>query len=144
MKNIFGEEIKVEEEVQLPEEKPINVFDYVKSINNKKKYLGDDLSGYSSVIVSKALASYNDCLLFVAELNRCPAISTKAEYDYYYYGLEKANRFSEWYKKDTEILKDISKYYNISFKKAQEVKSLLTSEELKYIHDYVTIGITEK
>ena len=56
MKNLLGEEIVEEEEYVLPERKKRNVFDYVKSINQKTPYLGEELEDYSSYIVSKALA----------------------------------------------------------------------------------------
>ena len=83
MKNLLGEEIVEEEEYVLPERKKRNVFDYVKSINQKKPYLGEELEDYSSFIVSKALAGSLDCVLIVAEFHRYPVIFDRMEYDYY-------------------------------------------------------------
>ena len=53
MKNLFGEEIVEEEEYVLPERKKRSVFDYVKSINQKKPYLGEELEDYSSFSFQK-------------------------------------------------------------------------------------------
>ena len=62
MKNLLGEEI-IEEEVCFTfERKKRNDFDYVKSINQKTPYLGEELEDYSSFIVS-SLESSLDCIL---------------------------------------------------------------------------------
>ena len=118
-------------------------FDYVKSINTKSEYLGDDLSDYSSYIVSKALASYPDCIFLVNEVKLYPPLSDKMEYDYYYHTIQKSKRFSKWYKKDYETYTDIMKYFDVSYKKAQEMLSLLSEEDLKKIHTYLNVGITD-
>ena len=62
MENFFGLENKEEVEYELEKPKQNNVFDYVKSINNKDNYLGDNLDNYSSYIITRALASYSDCI----------------------------------------------------------------------------------
>ena len=143
MKNLLGEEIVEEEEYVLPERKKRNVFDYVKSINQKTPYLGEELEDYSSYIVSKALAGSLDCILIVAEINRLPRLSDRMEYDYYFHATRKSSRYSEWYKKD-DTLDKLVQYFNISAKKAQEIRGLLSEKDLQEIHDYLTIGITEK
>ena len=143
MKNLFGEEIVEEEEYVLPERKKRSVFDYVKSINQKKPYLGEELEDYSSFIVSKALAGSLDCILIAAEINRYPRLSDRMEYDFYFHATRKSSRYSEWYKKDN-TLDELVQYFNISRKKAQEIQGLLSKDDLQEIHDYLTIGITEK
>lgn len=143
MKNLFGEEIVEEEDYELPARKQRNVFDYVKSINSKSEYLGDELEDYSSYIVSKALAGSIDCLMIVNELNLYPPLSSKMEYDYYYYSIRKSRRFAEWLKKDQNVLDELVQYFQISRRKAQEILSLLSKDDLKEIHEYLTIGITE-
>jgi hypothetical protein len=144
MKNLFGEEIVEEREYELPPKKSRNVFDYVKSINTKSEYLGNELEDYSPYIVSKALAGSLDCIMIVNEINLYPSLSTKMEYDYYYHSVRKSRRFAEWLKKDHNVLDDLVEYFQISRKKAQEILSLLSEDDLKEIHDYLTIGITEK
>ena len=65
------------------------------------------------------------------------------EYDYYFHATRKSSRYSEWYKKD-DTLDELVQYFNISAKKAQEIRGLLSEKDLQEIHDYLTIGITEK
>lgn len=120
-----------------------NVFDYVKSINNKKEYLGDDLSGYSSYIVSKALSAYPDTIMLVNEIKLYPTLTDKMEYDFYYYSISKSNRYADWYKKDRERFVDIMKFYNVSYKKAQEIAEILTEDQLQEIHNTLTVGVKD-
>ena len=65
------------------------------------------------------------------------------EYDYYFHATRKSSRYSEWYKKDN-TLDELVQYFNISRKKAQEIQDLLSKDDLQEIHDYLTIGISEK
>lgn len=144
MTNVFGLENKEDIEYELEKPKQINLFDYVKSINIKEPYLGDNLENYSSYIVTKAIASYQDCIFFVKEMNLYPALNNKMEYDFYYYGISKRKRFAEWMKKDEDKIEIISKFYNVSLKKATEFLSLLNENQIKEIEKSLTYGVVEK
>jgi hypothetical protein len=145
MKNFFGLEDHEIPEFELEKKKKRSPFDYVKSITEKKEYLGDDLSGYSQFLVSRALASYPDCILYVREMNMTPAITDRMHYDFFYHAIEKRKRFAEWYKKGHfEIIGFISFYYNVSFKKAEEFHKILTESQLKQIEHSLTYGVLEK
>jgi len=144
MTNVFGLENKEDVEYELEKPKQINLFDYVKSINIKEPYLGDNLENYSSYIVTKAIASYQDCIFFVKEMNLYPALNNKMEYDFYYYGISKRKRFAEWMKKDEDKIEMISKFYNVSLKKATEFLSLLNESQIIEIEKSLTYGVVEK
>ena len=81
MTNFFGLENNELTEPELEKKKKRSPFDYVKSITQKTEYLGDELSGYSQFLVSRALASYPDCILYVKELNTTPPLSDRLHYD---------------------------------------------------------------
>lgn len=144
MTNVFGLQNKEEVEHELEKPKQINVFEYVKSINMKGVYLGDNLENYSSYIVTRAIASYQDCIFFVKEMNLYPALNNKIEYDFYYYGISKRKRFADWMKKDEDKINLISKFYNVSYKKATEFLSILTESQLKEIEKSLTYGVVER
>lgn len=144
MANVFGLENKEDQEYELEAPKQINVFDYVKSINTKENYLGDDLGNYSSYIINKAISGYEDCLRYVKEMNSCPLIPDKFQYDFYYYAIPKKKRYAEWYKKDLKSIENVVKFYNVSEKKALEFLKILNDEQLKHIEKSLTYGVTEK
>ncbi len=144
MENFFGLENKEEVEYELEKPKQNNVFDYVKSINNKDNYLGDNLDNYSSYIITRALASYSDCIFYVKEINLYPSLGDRLEYDFYYYGISKKKRFAEWMKRNNADVDIVSKFYNVSKKKALEFLDILTESEMKYIKNSLHYGVIEK
>tara|TARA_B100001093_G_scaffold117544_1_gene109880 strand:+ start:35519 stop:35953 length:435 start_codon:yes stop_codon:yes gene_type:complete len=144
MENFFGLENKEEVEYELEKTKQNNVFDYVKSINNKDNYLGDNLDNYSSYIITRALASYSDCIFYVKEINLYPSLGDRLEYDFYYYGISKKKRFAEWMKRNNADVDIVSKFYNVSKKKALEFLDILTESEMKYIKNSLHYGVIEK
>ena len=145
MENFFGLQDKELPEPELEKKKKRSPFDYVKSITQKTEYLGEDLAGYSQFLVSRALASYTDCLFYVKEMNLTPAITDRMHYDFFYHVISKKKRFADWYKKDNfeEILL-ISSFYNVSYKKAGEFRKILTESQLKQIEHSLTYGVLEK
>ena len=143
MENFFGLENKEEVEYELEKPKQNNVFDYVKSINNKDNYLGDNLDNYSSYIITRALASYSDCIFYVKEINLYPSLGDRLEYDFYYYGISKKKRFAEWMKRNNADVDIVSKFYNVSKKKALEFLDILTESEMKYIKNSLHYGVIE-
>ena len=134
--DVFGNEIiEEQEEDYIPEKKTKpGLFDYIGTINNKDKYLGDTLSGYNSYIANRALSNYKDCSLIVSEANKFPFINEKAHYDYFYYKLKKSKRFSKWYKRiDPENLDMIKQYFGLSTRKAEEAIKVLSDNDLDKI-----------
>ena len=143
-KNFFGFEEKEEESVEEYKRQKTNVFDYVKSINLKDKYLGDKLEDYSAFIVNKAMSGYVDCIMYAKEINLYSNLSSRMNYDFYYHSIKKSKRYAEWYKNNDETIQNIVDYFNISRTKATEVLDILTEEDLKKIKKSLTYGITEK
>lgn len=113
-------------------------FDYIKTINNKTEQLVD-VSGYQPYITNHCFSAYFDTVLLANEMNKYPALPKNMQYDFYYHGVRKANRFEKWLKKsknDTESnIKLVSAYYKISYIKAREVIDILRPDQLSYIRD---------
>lgn len=145
MENFFGLKNKEYVEPELEKKKKRSPFDYVKSINTKEVYLGNDMSGYSQFLVTRSFSSYTDTIFFAKEINLVPALSDRMHYDFYYYGVPKRKRYAEWYKKDHfEDVVMISSFYNISFKKAEEFREILTDDQIKQIEHSMVYGVIEK
>jgi len=142
--NFFGFEEKEEESTEEYKRQKTNVFDYVKSINMKDKYLGDNLEDYSAFIVNKAMSCHVDCIMYAKEINLYANLSERMNYDFYYHSIKKSKRYAEWYKNNDETIQNLIDYFKISRKKANEIIDILTEDDLKKIRKSLTYGITEK
>ena len=115
-----------------------NVFDWIKSINNKTQNLleVEDIKSYTPYIANKALSHYLDTVLFVNEMNIRPNIDKDQQYTFLYNTIRKGNRYSPWEKKNVDNdLKFIKKYYNCNNEKAYQALKLLSKEQIAYIRN---------
>jgi hypothetical protein len=119
----------------------VNFFDFLNSINDSKEDLlkKDPLSekDYNSFMVNRGLSYFGDTILYANEMNSRTDIPKKWQYEFYLYGIKKKRRFSKWHKKDVngEDLKLVMREYQYSTKRALEVLSLLTEEQLQTIRE---------
>ena len=124
----------------------MNFFDFLNSINDSKEDLlkKDPLSekDYNSFMVNRGLSYFGDTILYANEMNSRTDIPKKWQYEFYLYGIKKKRRFSKWHKKDVngEDLKLIMQEYQYSTKRALEVLSLLTEEQLQVIREKHNTG----
>jgi hypothetical protein len=119
----------------------VNFFDFLNSINDSKEDLlkKDPLSekDYNSFMVNRGLSYFGDTILYANEMNSRTDIPKKWQYEFYLYGIKKKRRLSKWHKKDVngEDLKLVMQEYQYSTKRALEVLSLLTEEQLQTIRE---------
>jgi len=124
----------------------VNFFDFLNSINDSKEDLlkKDPLSekDYNSFMVNRGLSYFGDTILYANEMNSRTDIPKKWQYEFYLYGIKKKRRFSKWHKKDVngEDLKLVMQEYQYSTKRALEVLSLLTEEQLQTIREKHATG----
>jgi len=117
----------------------MNVFDYVKSINNHA-YLNPD-EDYSQFVITRNFSYFIDTALYAAEINQYQ-VPNKAHYDYLFNSIRPRKRFSKWNKKvEYENLDLIMKYYQISETKAIEVLGILTESQINEIKEKLTVGV---
>lgn len=118
----------------MSETKEINIFDIIKSINQKNYMFDDTMSGklYNKFIVNTAFGNSKDSVFIAGVANQYPNMTDKMNYDFYYYALPKAYRFGKWYKKsDYEDVQLVMDVYNLSYSKAVDVAALLNEKQLK-------------
>lgn len=124
----------------------MNFFDFLNSINDSKEDLlkKDPLSekDYNSFMVNRGLSYFGDTILYANEMNSRTDIPKKWQYEFYLYGIKKKRRFSKWHKKDVngEDLKLVMQEYQYSTKRALEVLSLLTEQQLQVIREKYNTG----
>lgn len=126
----------------------MNLSEYLNSINYSKKNLMADTDAekaYAPYVVNRCLSYFPDTLLHANEMNRLNFLDKKVQYDYYLRSIRSRKRFSKWFKreesKDIELIKQ---YFGYSDKKAREVLSVLSKDDIKNIKKELDIGGNRK
>ena len=113
----------------------MNIWDYIKSINNKDYIWDERLSDkeYNKYIVNMAFSYYPDTIFFANELNKYPDMSNKQHYDFLYFGIPKRNRWSKWLKslEKKDIIAELAFHYNVSYNEMIKIMKIVKTEELK-------------
>ena len=120
--------------------------DYLNSINQTKDNLmdGDDPmweKKYSSYIINKCLAPFNDTIMFVNEMNMRHHLDSKLQYDFLLNTIRSKKRYAPWVKaskiKDLEYVKE---YYGYSNEKAKAALAILDNEQITTIKNSLNKG----
>lgn len=114
--------------------------EFLTAINYSKESLFDDENlvekDYVPFIINRCLSYFPDTILYSNEMNRLNQIEKRLHFDYLRVSIRKRKRFSKWFKeekyKDLEMIK---KMYDYSNKRAKEVMSILSEEEIQKIRD---------
>ena len=123
-------------------------FDFLNSINEKKKYLFEncyaDTSGeaaeldsvdrkYTPFMVNRGLSNFTDTVLFANEMNQRAYTPKKMQYDFLFHSVRRKKRFSKWYKKekDSKDIELIKEAYSCNREKAEEFYELIDMNKLK-------------
>lgn len=123
----------------------MNPFDYVNSISYNKKNLmrnteNDEImeKEYSAYLVNKALSYYTDTLLYANEMNMYPELEGKLQYEYLLHSIRAQKRFTKWSKSSiSQETIAISKYFQVSLKKAEEYRKILSNEKKQEIQAFI-------
>ena len=127
-----------------------NLFDYVNDINYDKKDIirnspNPELAakGYNPWIVNKTLSYFQDTLFYVNEMNKNSNLSNQLQFDYLLNSINKRKRFAKQFKKVvSDDVNSIAKYYGYNLKRAEEVLSILTAEQIRTIKQKLETGGT--
>ena len=110
----------------------IGPFEYVKSINEKKKL--EDLSGYNPFLTNRAFAFHMDTVLFAEEMNQYHNLSPHLQYDFYYHSVRRGRRFGFPPKgEEDNNLHHVMEYFECSKQKATEYLQVLTLNDINDI-----------
>lgn len=122
----------------------MNPFDIVASVSHTKQRVIDaeNEKDYSAFMVNRALSYYPDTVFYAQEMNVNHHADGLLQYDYYLHSLRKKKRFSKWFKKSkSEDVDAIMRKYQCSYRKATEIMSVLTKDQLSEIKDIMNKGI---
>jgi len=120
--------------------------EYLNSINVTKENLMDSddpmwEKKYSSFIINKCLAPFNDTIMFVNEMNMRHHLDTKLQYDFLLNTIRPKKRFAPWVKADKlKNLEYIKEYYGYSNEKAKQALSILNDDQITTIKNSLNKG----
>ncbi len=126
----------------------MKLTDWLNSINyNKNDIIGSNpLSEreYVPFVINRSLSYFPDTLFHANEMNLNHFLSKKMQYDYLRTAVRKRKRFSKWDKKaESDDVDFVKTYFGYSTKKAMEVLTVLSKEQLKQLRSkYNTGGVT--
>jgi len=123
--------------------------DYLNAINFNKKNLMDSedtlwQKKYPSFIVNKILSGFQDCIMFVNEMNRNHFVDKDMQFHFLLNSIRSKKRFSPFLRanklKDIECVKE---YYGYSNDKAKSALDILTRDQIKLIKEKLFKGGTK-
>ena len=122
----------------------MNPYQFLNSINHTKKdIMIDDIAEkqYVPFVINRSLSYFNDTVLMANEMNINHHIDNRLQFDFLLNIVRKKKRFSKWIKPETvsdvEVVKD---YYGYSNEKANQVLTLLTSDQINELKKKVYKG----
>ena len=122
----------------------MNPFEYCNAINyTKKDIMIDDVAekAYAPYMVNRQLSYFNDTVLAANEMNLKHHIDNRLQFDFFINIIRKRKRFSKWFKPEQiSDLDVVKKYYGYSNEKAQQVLTLLSTEQINELKNKVARG----
>lgn len=105
----------------------LSPFEIASHINGKKGVLDVEEVGYDSYVINRVFSNTADSILFANEMNHYWELSKQQQFDFFYYGLPKKQRYGKWHKNQDEkaALELIQEYFGYSRRKAKDVLNLL-------------------
>jgi len=122
----------------------MNPFQFVTDITHtKSNIMVDDIAekAYNPFMVNRSLSYFHDCVLMANEMNINHQLDKRLQFDFLINIVRKKKRFSKWAKaqKNDEI-EVIQEYYGYSYDKAQQIRSLLSSDQIDELKKKVYRG----
>lgn len=122
-----------------------NPFEFLNSINSTKRNLvreGDCAeSDYKPFLTNRALSYHLDAIFDANDMNMRAHLPGLCQYEYYLNNLPKRKRFAKWGKTEAdENVEAVMEYFGYSYKKAEEILSILTEDDIAMIHDKLSKG----
>ena len=120
--------------------------DYLNSINLTKENLMDSddpmwEKKYSSFIINKCLAPFNDTIMLVNEMNMRHHLDSKLQYDFLLNTIRPKKRYASWVKASKlKNLDYVKEYYGYSNQKAKIALEILNDDQITTIKNSLNKG----
>lgn len=121
-----------------------NPFTFVNAINSGKNIIrnGEAVEAdYVPFLTNRSLSYHKDTVLYAKELNINSSADKIMQFEYYLNSVRPKKRFAKWTKTvNPDDLELIKSYYYVSSRKALEILSLLTEEQIETIKTRTQTG----
>ena len=120
-------------------------FDYVNEIlHGKKNLIVDKVTEdkYDAYLTNRALSYHYDCILFANEMNRRSFLDKKMQNSFLINTIRSKKRpFAKWLKSEKrEELQCVKTYFGYSTRRAKEILSLLSDEQIQKLKEKTEAG----
>jgi hypothetical protein len=125
----------------------VNPFSFVNSITYDKRDIYDDETKkhYIPFLINRALSYFPDTVLYANDMNIFNELPKYFQYSYFLNSIAKRKRFSKWGKKvGSDSLDLIMEIYQLNERKAREILSILTPDQLDSLHQMKTGNDNER
>lgn len=114
----------------------VDPIEYLKSINYTKEDLMTEETekSYVPYLINHFLSGTLDTVLYANEMNTRQFMDVRMQYDYLRLSVRKNKRFSKWLKKEKpEKIEALKTFFNYSTRRAEEISSLISDDDLEAI-----------
>lgn len=115
-------------------------FDFLNAINLKTN-TDVDTTQYNPFMVNRGLSYFQDTVLWANEMNRRSHLDKDMQYSFLLNTVKKGRRFSKWFKAEADDdIDTVVEYYKVNRLRAQEILSLLNTEQINTIKEKLFKG----
>jgi hypothetical protein len=132
--------------------KEFGIFDFITAVSDTKRELIRDSENpeacaklYSPFMTNKALSFHVSSIIDANIMNECGHVDPQLQFDYLLNSVRKEKRFSKWFTPEAnEDLDLISEHYQCNKRRAEEILSILTKDQIEYIRSTHSTGGAKK
>lgn len=130
---------------RMPSEQTLNVFSFVKAINQSKEdlfALNPDIHRlYDSFVINRSFSYFHDTIMMANEMNKNHHLDPDLQNAFLLNTIRKRKRFSKWEKPlEMESVEVIKEYFGYSNEKARQVLPLLSVNQINELKKRVCKG----
>ena len=128
--------------------KEYSPFDFMNAVSlTKEDIISNDENPeyiekqYNAYIINRGFSYFEDTILHANEMNQRADMFNDGQFEYYRAVLRKRKRFSKWHKAEkNEDLDAIQEVYSCNRTIAKQYLKVLSREDMKTVHDKLSIG----
>jgi len=126
-------------------DKTTTIFDFLNDVSHLKNNILNDetVKEYNPFFMNRWISMRPDTIMYAQEMNLNSHLPKDMQYDYYFHSLKKQKRYFKYVKhKRQDDIEIIMKYHNMSERRAKEILSLFSNDDIEYMKSKMFTGGT--